>query len=52
MTKKIEAEFEIKKDECPKCGFSGDEQFPNGFTIEGNGSSKHCPRCGYWSNQE
>lgn len=52
MTKKSTPEFEIKKDECPKCSFSGNEKFPNGYAIEGNTSSKHCPSCGYWSNQE
>ena len=46
-------EFEIEENNvCPECGFAGDEKFPNGFTIEGNGSSKHCPSCGYWRDLE
>jgi len=53
MTKKNKPEFEIEETNvCPKCDFAGNEKFPNGYTVEGNTSVKHCPSCGYWSNQE
>ncbi len=44
---------------CPKCKFSGSpENFPQGFAsqnINFNGKIypvKHCPKCGYWDEQQ
>jgi rubrerythrin len=51
MAKKANEEHG-NENKCPKCDFIKSKQFPNGYTIEGNSSLKHCPACGYWSNQE